>query len=128
MYICVTYLTQMKVRTIISCFLLVVAFNANSQSSTDIWYVWIDTQVTIDGQPKRLMNEKPFRINCCVKSSDFRKLNKKVAKFIRAEYDPDYDARIVLKSIQDPSFAELMIRKAKDNNNIVWTNYSASCD
>ena len=98
----------------------------------EIWYVWIDTQISQDGNTVRLVSEEPIRITCCVKSPKFKRFQKQTAKWIKKNYDQDFDTETPLRNIEDKSLAETVIseaiQKSESDKSIVIISYSATCN
>jgi len=97
----------------------------------DIWYVWVDTQINKGGEVVRLVSNEPIRITCCVKSPKFKRLQKKTAKWIKDNYDQNFDLESPLKNIEDKSLAFTVIgdaeKKAESGENILMIKYTTSC-
>ncbi len=117
-------------------YLIILSFFIGEFSDTPVpsqdetWYVWIDTQANIDGKNKRLVSRAPFTITCCVKSGKYSRLEKETRKWIKKNFDPDFNDT-ALKNIQDESLALLVIEKAvhdsKENDSIIIVDYSREC-
>jgi len=103
----------------------------NSPTGDEIWYVWLDTIVTVDGQEVRLVGDQPFVITCCVKSGKYGRLEKSATKWIRNNYDSEYEQASPLKKIQDMSLAieivEKAVSQASGNASIQIVAYSDTC-
>jgi len=82
---------------------------AQTQQTQDIWYVWIDTDVTIDGTIYRVISDKPILITCCIKSAKYRKLVKKSSKWIKDNISKTYDGKLELMKLQDRQLAEKIV-------------------
>lgn len=111
--------------------LITFLFSFSETQEEEIWYVWIDTQVNIEDQNVRLVSSEPIRITCCVKSPKFKRFQKQTGKWIRKNYDQDFDGEAPLKNIQDKSLADTVIKEAMEksdsNKSIRIISYSATC-
>ena len=98
----------------------------------EIWYVWLDAQATVDGKPTRIVGDVAFSITCCIKSPDYSRLEKKAARWIRDNYDENYDGRISLKKIQDADLASSVISWAKgdaeNGKDVLIVEYADECE
>jgi len=119
----------MKKLTIALFFIFLSVSLANAQD--DIWYVWIDTQIKQGNEYVRLVSDEPIKITCCVKSPKFKRLQKKTAKWISANYDKSYNGENPLRNIEDESWASTVINEAetklKSGDKIVIVKYSVNC-
>ena len=94
-------------------------------NNKDTWYVWIDTETTIDGKSERFVSEEILEITCCVKSPKFRRFNQKASKWLKQEYNAIADTPF--KKIQDKKLAEQMISEAKNEPSVRIVQYDESC-
>jgi len=112
-------------------FSLLILSLSFTYAQKDIFYVWIDAQITQDGKEVQLVSEEPIKITCCVKSPKFRRFQNKAVKWIRKNYDSAFDGEHPLQNIEDKSLALARIEDAKkekdSGQNIIMVNYNASC-
>ena len=128
-----TFLHAMRLRFIL-CVLIVLSggyiSTAHGQTATeksDTWYLWIDTEVPIDGAMVSIVSNKPMVITCCPKSAKYRKYVKKAAKWIKENVASEYNGELSLMKIQDEMLALASINKLKDNEGVLVIEYSSSC-
>ena len=116
-------------KTLILITLISSTYLASAQSDPEVetWYVWIDTEVIIDGQSFRLVSDSPVTITCCVKSPKYRKFIKKTSSWISKNVSESYDLENGTKKIQDLNLANQMITEAKTSDNVKIIDYQASC-
>jgi len=116
----------------LSSLLFSLAILVNSPTSDEIWYVWMDTMVTVDGKEIRIVGDQPFVITCCVKSGKYSRLEKSASKWIRQNYDSEYEQTSPLKKIQDMSLAIEIVEKAvsqsTSDNSIKIVGYTDICN
>jgi len=97
----------------------------------EIWYVWLDTIIQKDGSQVRIVGKQPFSITCCVKSGKYSRLDKTAQKWIRKNYDENFNSSNALKNIQDEKLALEIIKKAniasKSDDGILIVDYLDSC-
>jgi hypothetical protein len=98
-----------------------------SSSKDETWYVWIDTEVPIDGKMTKIVSKEPMVITCCPKSAKYRKFVKKTAKWLTQNIAADYDGELSLMKIQDEEMAKLSISKLKETSGIRIIDYTAAC-
>ena len=112
-------------------FFILFQFTSVKAQEEEIWYVWIDTQISRGENVVRLVSEKPIKITCCVKSPKFKRFQKKTAKWIRNNYDENFDLETPLKNIEDKTLADAVIsealEKSKADPSILMISYTASC-
>lgn len=117
------------------CFICFLSGNNLHAQTTappaNLWYVWIDTEVEINGKISRVISNQPFEITCCVKSPKYRKLLKKTEKWIQQELKTKSNGDNVLKKIQDQSLAREMIKRSittqDDSKSVIRVEYEATC-
>jgi hypothetical protein len=95
--------------------------------NNETWYVWIDTEVPIDGKMIKIVSNEPMVITCCPKSAKYRKFVKKAAKWIGQNITDDYDGNLSLMKIQDEEMAKLSISKIKEISGVRIIDYIAVC-
>jgi len=109
-------------------FLLNMSLYAQStKAAKEIWYVWIDTEVPIDGKLVRIISNRPSEISCCLKSPKYRKFVKKTNKWIVKNISPQFKDHLSLYKIQDLLLAEEMVATAKLEEGVRIINYNAVC-
>ena len=64
---------------------------AQSDTEVETWYVWIDTEVSIEGKNQRLVSDSPITITCCVKSPKYRRFIKKTSSWISKNISESYN-------------------------------------
>ncbi len=128
-----TFLHDMRLRLML-CMLFVLSggyiLTAHGQTATeknDTWYLWIDTEVPIDGAMVSIVSNKPMVITCCPKSTKYRKYVKKAAKWIKENVASEYNGELSLMKIQDEMLALATINRLKDKEGVLVIDYSSSC-
>jgi hypothetical protein len=100
------------------------------QQEEEVWFVWLDTPATVDGQKVRLVGKSFFPITCCVKSGKFSKLEKSALTWVQKNYDGTIQTP-VLKKIQDEALAMEVVKGAQEaaskDDSIHLVDYSESC-
>ena len=120
-------------RTTFLCTLLVsfllnlTAYSQDTNVSSDTWYVWIDTEVPIDGKMVKIVSAEPMVITCCPKSSKYRKFVKRTAKWITENISNSYNGELSLMKIQDKDLAYQTISQLKEIEGVKVVDYTASC-
>lgn len=105
--------------------------DAAEDTTVETWYVWIDAQITKDGESYRLVSQTPFQITCCVKSPKYRKLGKKAQKWVTKNYDQAFSGDNVLSKVQDEMLAKDMIAKIIQDgpaDKILVVDYIEACN
>jgi len=103
------------------------AMAQNSSTSNDTWYVWIDTEVPIDGSMVKIVSNELMVITCCPKSAKYRKFVRKTAKWIVENVSADYNGELSLMKIQDETLALASIKTLMANEGVLVVDYSSSC-
>jgi hypothetical protein len=98
-----------------------------SSTTSDTWYVWIDTEVPIDNKMVKIVSKAPITITCCPKSAKYRKFVKKTAKWISENIAKEYNGELSLMKIQDQDLANQTIARLKELEGIVIVDYIATC-
>ena len=120
----------MKIRIIAILILSLISQLVAAQSKeadVETWYVWIDTDVSVDNQSMRLISSEPVAITCCVKSPKYRRYLKKTATWIQKNVDPTYSSESGIKKLQDLDLANQMINDAKTTENAKIIDYEIGC-
>ncbi len=111
-----------------------VSFNsveANAQASaenSDTWYVWIETEMPINGEMVKVISSQPITITCCVKSAKYRRFVQKTAKWLLNNISADYNGELELHKIQDLDLANEMIARAKQAAGVKIIDYTGTCN
>ena len=97
----------------------------------EIWYVWLDTEVTVGNETFRIVSDEPIMITCCVKSPKYKRFQRKTSIWLRKNYDATYNRESPLKNIEDESLALTVIsearRKSESDSSVKMIKYSATC-
>jgi len=105
---------------------------AQEAEDIEINYLWIDTVVKIDGNETRLVSDEVVTITCCMKSPKYSRTSRKATKWIRQNYDANYEGTAPFKSIQDKELATSIVNEAvmrsKEDRNIRLVSYPFECD
>ncbi|MDA0196461.1 MAG: hypothetical protein O2887_15700 [Bacteroidetes bacterium] len=119
-------------------FLLITSFFIASPSiaqeadEVEINYLWIDTVVKIDGKDLRIVSDAVVTITCCMKSPLYSRTSRKAVKWIRQNYDDNYDGMAPFKSIQDKDLATTIVNEAialsEKDKSIRLVSYTFQCD
>ena len=88
--------------------------------------------VHIDGVETRLVSGEPITITCCLQSSKYTRLQKSAVKWIKKNYNSDYNFRSAFVLIQDKSLAMEVINdarvKSESGEAILMIEYDVICE
>ena len=104
--------------------------NLHAQEVTETnetWYVWINTEVPIDGKMIKVVSKEPTVITCCPQSAKYRKFVKKTAKWITETISPSYNGELSLMKIQDKDLAYQTIAELNSIAGVKVVEQPGSC-
>jgi len=118
-------------RYIFIIFLLGIQIPSFAQKEKEVWYTWVDVNVSINGNPMRIISDQMMEITCCVSSSKYEKFSSKAKQWLESKIQTKIGDQSPFAKTKDKNLADKILedalRKSQNSPNIRVVDYYEKC-